>query len=240
VDDPLCVVVRGSSWENIDNLSATYKDTLESWRGTRIGRQEIEGEILEDIDGALLTREVLESCRMAADAKIPDLEKVICGVDPAMGSGERANNTGIVVAGVFNGVVYILADKTIKASPDGWGREVVKAYHDYGCDSVVMETNQGGDLVKNVVEQLDPSVQVTGVRATRGKHVRFAPVASLYENRRIIHAKPFDELEDELVLFSPHGYEGSESPDRADALTWAVYELVISRRANPRILDLDW
>lgn len=240
VEDDRCVVVQGSSWENIENLAPAYRKTLEGWKGTRIGRQEIEGQVLEDIDGSLVSRENIDDCQLGKGEQIPDLDLICVSVDPAMTSGENANDTGIIVAGRADDKAYVLHDGSIKGSSDEWGRAAISAYDQYSADCIVIETNQGGDLVKGVIEQIDRNIPIVGVRATRGKHVRFAPVAALYENRRIIHRKSFEQLEDELLLFSASGYEGSSSPDRADALVWAIHHLILGGRPDPRIISLDW
>jgi len=155
-----------------------------------------------------------------------DLQRIVVAIDPAVTSGEDADHTGIIVAGKgIDACGYILADLTCRLSPDGWGRRAVGAYHHYRAERIIAEVNNGGDLVERVIRVVDPNVSFKAVRASRGKAVRAEPIAALYEQGRIFHTRPFPELEDELCNFVPDALEGPL--DRADALVWALTELML-------------
>jgi predicted phage terminase large subunit-like protein len=154
------------------------------------------------------------------------LDRIVIGVDPAISSHEDSDLTGIIVAGVgIDRNAYVLADLSCKLSPDGWARRVVTAYRDYEADRIVAERNQGGDLVESVIRTADPNVSFKAVHATRGKAIRAEPIAALYEQGRVFHVEPLQELEDEMVNWSPA--HSTKSPDRLDALVWAMHELMI-------------
>lgn len=227
VKTPGVVVTRGKSDDNLGNLSQTYKrNVIDRYRGTRIGRQELDAEILEDIPGALWSRRSLDEARVQ---KAPHLVRIVVSVDPAITSGEKSNEHGIIVSGVDDdGVAYVLEDWSIRGSPDEWARKVVAAYRKHEADCIVAECNQGGDMVQNVINSVLPGAPVKLVRATRGKYVRAEPVSALYEQGRVHHVGSFPELEDQMTAFTPEraadrsdGY----SPDRVDALVWGMTEL---------------
>lgn len=154
------------------------------------------------------------------------LVRIVLAVDPAVTSGEDADSTGIIVAGKgVDGNAYVLDDLTCRLSPDGWAQRAVNAYHHWGCDRLVAEVNNGGDLVQSVIRSVDPHVSYKKVHASRGKRVRAEPIAALYEQGRVFHTKPFPELEDQMVSFVPDNMDGS--PDRVDALVWALTELML-------------
>lgn len=226
--DPTVHVTRGHTAENLRNLPAMDL-VLDKYEGTRIGRQELAGEILEDIEGALLTLQEIEDSRVK---KAVQLGRIVVGVDPAASANENSDETGIIVAG--RGVddhAYVLKDATCKMQPVGWARMVVEQYRRFQADCVVAEVNNGGDMVEHTIHSVDPSVKVKKVRASRGKHIRFEPVASLYSQGRIHHVGGgFEKLEDQLVSFTPDGYLGDGSPDRADADVWAMSELMVEAR----------
>jgi phage terminase large subunit-like protein len=218
-------VVTGSTYDNKDNLAKTFfKQILKKYEGTRLGRQEIEAELLEDIPGALWTREMINANRV--DDKPADLLRIVIGIDPAITSKSENNETGIVVAAQDSksNQFYVLEDRTIRASPDKWARVAVEQYHEHKADLIVAEGNQGGDMVKSVLQTVDESINVKIVHATRGKVVRAEPIAALYEQGKVHHVGRFDKLEDQLCLFTTDG-EFIKSPDRADALVWAMTEL---------------
>lgn len=227
------VVTRGSTFDNADNLAPAFLERiLAKYEGTRLGRQELYAEILDDVPGALWTRAMLERAFTEYDANpAGDMQRVVVAVDPAVTSGEDSDETGIIVAGRTGERGYVLADYTCRKSPDGWARAAVAAYHDHKADRIVAEANQGGDLVKTVLRTVDPSVPVKLVRATRGKRVRAEPVAALYEQGRVFHRSVFPELEDQLVTWTP---DSPTSPDRLDALVWALTDLDLSRPAKVR------
>lgn len=219
------VIVRGSTFENAANLSASALDDLKrKYEGTRLGRQELYGEVIDEIDGALWTRAVLDQGRVAT---APVLVRIVIGLDPAVTSSEGSDETGIVVAGVTgDGHYYVLEDCTLKASPDQWARTAVEAYHRWGADRVIGETNNGGDMIELLLRQVDPHVPYKKVTATRGKLVRAEPVAALSEQTRLHLVGNFPKLEDQLVNYTPLS---PGSPDRMDAMVWAITELMDSQ-----------
>lgn len=223
--DPRTVVTRGGTRENAANLAPAFlAQILARYDGTRLGRQEIEGEYLVDTPGALWTRAAIERCRVAP-AAVPDLARIVVAVDPAVTSGETADETGIVVAGRDgDGRFWVLEDLSARLSPDLWARRAATAHARHRADCVICEVNQGGDLVAATLRTVDPALPVRGVRATRGKRVRAEPVAALYEQGRVRHAGVFEALEDQMTGFT--GASGEASPDRLDALVWAVTALM--------------
>lgn len=223
--DPRTVLTRGGTRENATNLAPAFLDQiLTRYDGTRLGRQEIEGEYLVDVPGALWTRALIEAARVPA-AAVPELQRVVVAVDPAVTSGAEADETGIVVAGRDAGTgFWVLEDLTGRLSPDLWARRVADAFARVRADTVVCEVNQGGDLVAATLRTVDPTLPVRSVRATRGKRLRAEPVAALYEQGRVRHAGAFDALEDQMTRFT--GAPGDASPDRLDALVWALTDLM--------------
>lgn len=221
--DPSTVVVTGSSYENRANLDPKWFDrTLARYEGTRLGRQEIHAEILDDTPGALWTRALIERQRVR---KAPSLVRVVVAVDPAATSGEQAAETGIITAGVgVDGKGYVLSDDSLRASPHGWASQAVVAYHRHKADRLVAETNNGGDMVIYTIGTVDATVATKKLTASRGKQARAEPVAALYEQGNVYHVGSFPDLEDQLCGWVPG--EG-ESPDRLDALVWAITELML-------------
>jgi phage terminase large subunit-like protein len=227
------VVTRGSTKENAVNLAATFlANIVKKYQGTRLGRQELDAEVLEDNPDALFHREDIERARVKAT---PDLERIVVGVDPAGKANRNSALTGIVAAGTNGDHGYVLADKTLKASPLEWGRAAVDLYKDLKADRIVAETNNGGDMVESTIHTIDPNVPVTCVTATRGKAIRAEPVAALYEQGRIHHVGMFRDLEDQQCEWNPLDKDAA-SPDRMDALVWAFTELMIES-SRPSVLD---
>ena len=225
-------ITRGATFDNADNLAPAFLERIvQKYEGTRLGRQELYAEVLEDVPGALWTRAMLEQAVSEWPGQTPQTSRLVVAVDPAVTSGEESDDTGIIVAGRDGKRGYVLADLTCHLSPDGWARRAVEAYHRFGADRIVAEANQGGDMVKSVIRSVDPSVPVRLVRATRGKRVRAEPIAALYEQGRVAHAEVFPELEDQLVTWTP---DSPDSPDRLDALVWALTDLDLSRPAGAR------
>lgn len=233
-NDSRTIVTRGATWENAENLApSTLKRLRELYEGTRFARQEIYGEIVEDVEGALWTWSMIEDHR-AAD--VPPLVRVVVAVDPAATAGAESNETGIVVVGIDqHGHGYVLADYSRRDSPDGWARTVVSAYREWQCDRVVAEVNQGGDMVESVLRTVDASIAYEAVRATRGKYTRAEPVAALYEQGKIHHAQIFTELEQQMTTYVP----GDTSPDRLDALVWGITALGLIGYAEPDIITSE-
>jgi phage terminase large subunit-like protein len=204
------------------------------YAGTRLGAQELDGEIVEDRAGALWSYELLERARGTAPAR---LDRIVVAVDPPVSTGPDADGCGIVVAGAAGEGMgrrgYVLADASVQgASPDGWARAVVSAYEAWSADRVVAEVNQGGDLVARVLRGAAPGLPVKSVHATRGKAKRAEPVVALYERGAVAHCGVFAELEAEMRAL---GTDGRERDDRADALVWALTELMLGDVAEPRV-----
>jgi phage terminase large subunit-like protein len=216
-------ITRGSTFENAKNLApAALMELQARYSGTRLGRQELEGELLEDIEGALWSRAWIEASRIT-QAQLPPLYRIIVAIDPAVTSGEDSDETGIVTAGASaDGHFYVLEDSTLKATPDAWGRRAVQAFRDWKADRIVAEVNNGGDMVIMVIQQVDRNAPVTKVHASRGKRLRAEPISALYEQGRVHHVGAFPKLEDQMVSWTP---ESNDSPDRLDALVWALTEL---------------
>ena len=225
-------VTRGSTYDNAANLAPAFMESiLAKYEGTRLGRQELYAEILDDVPGALWTLAMLDAARAGCPSPIPQAERLVVAVDPAITSGEDSDETGIIVAGRRGKEAYVLADLTCRLSPDGWARRAVAAYHEHKADRIVAEANQGGDMVRSVLRTVDPTVPVKLVHATRGKRVRAEPIAALYEQGRVFHAGVFAEMEDQLVTWTP---DSPTSPDRLDALVWALTDLDLSRPTGVR------
>jgi len=221
-------ITRGSTFDNAVNLAPDALDRLrEKYEGTRMGRQELYAEILDDMPGALWKREVFDQHRAKS---APDLVRVVVAIDPSGSAGEMddGDSQGIVIAGKgVDGRAYVLGDWSCKLSPDGWGRRAVEAYKHFNADRIVAERNYGGAMVQHVIRTVDKSASYKEVTASRGKVARAEPVAALYEQGRVSHVGTFDELEDQCCMIGPDGYIGEGSPDRADALVWALSELML-------------
>ena len=222
IKDSDTIVTRGSTYENADNLAASTLITLQTkYADTRLGRQELFGEILDDNPGALWNRSMLETARVK---DTPYLTRIVVGIDPAVTSGEDSDSTGIVVAGMSpDGHYYILADYTLKASPQVWAEKAVYAFELHKADRIIAETNNGGDLVVHLLQQVKNTIPVKKVTASRGKAVRAEPIAALSEQGKLHMVGYFTELEDELCEYEPG--VSAKSPDRMDAMVWAVTEL---------------
>lgn len=220
---PTSKITIGSTYENKDNLAPAFlAEVIKRYEGTRLGRQELLAEILEDVEGALWKREsMIEAYRVT---KHPPLVRVGVAIDPATTSEEGSAETGIIAGGIAeNGHGYILADKSLKASPEEWARTAVRCFHRHQADRIIGETNQGGDMVETIVRMIDPNVSYQGVRATRGKFTRAEPISSLYERGLVHHVGTFPDLEDQLCSWT----QGEKSPDRLDALVWLLTYLML-------------
>jgi phage terminase large subunit-like protein len=232
--DPAVVKTRGATRDNRHNLAESFLDSMRIYAGTRLGRQELEGELIEDVAGALWNREMIERVRVG---RAPELVRVVVGVDPP--ASIEGDACGIVAVGLGrDGSGYVIEDATIAGvSPEGWARAVAGCAARHGADRVVAEKNQGGDMVASVLRGADSGLPVRLVHASRGKSARAEPVALLYEAGKARHAGAFPALEDELCgLQAGGGYEGpGRSPDRADALVWAMTELMLGKRGAARI-----
>ena len=233
--DPLCAVTRAGTRANAYQLAPSFlQSVVGRYAGTRLGRQEIDGEIVEDRPDALWSRALIEAARVA---EAPALSRIVVAVDPPASAGKRADACGLVAAGrAEDGTVYVLVDETNAGlSPGGWAAKAVALWRRLSADALVVEVNQGGEMARAVLREADPTVPVTAVRATRGKWLRAEPVALLYEQGRARHAGVFPALEDEMCDFGLDGLSSGRSPDRLDALVWAVAALTFAARPEPRI-----
>jgi len=233
------VVTRGATLDNKANLAAnTMKQLYERYGGTRLGRQELEGEILTDIPGALWNRDSIDETRIY---DVPEnLERVFVSVDPAVSNNEGSDEHGIVVVGLArdkDGYArgYVLEDGTVRGSPEDWARKAVSLYRSWQADKIIAEKNQGGQMVESTIKAVDRSVPVELVHASRGKVVRAEPISALYEQRRVHHVGRFDQLEDQMCLFSVDNIRNisNGSPDRVDALVWGltkIFDKITGRR----------
>ena len=223
------LITRGSTFDNRSNLAPSFfTQVVARYEGTRLGRQELNAEMLDDVEGALWTRAMIDAARKPV--KLVDMARVVVSVDPSGTKGDEDSGDwiGIVVVGKgVDGRAYVLADRTCKLSPDGWGRRSVEAYHEFRADRIIAERNFGGAMVEHVLRSVDRSVSYQEVTASRGKVQRAEPVAALYEQGRVTHLGDFTELEDQLCQMTPDGYLGNGSPDRADALVWALTDLML-------------
>jgi predicted phage terminase large subunit-like protein len=217
---PDVVVTRGTTYENRMNLAPSFfSQIIRKYEGTRLGQQEIKAELLEDVPGALWNRGIIQY------KSAPDLVRVVVAIDPATTSKDSSDETGIVVAGkAADGLAYVLSDRSARVSPDAWARRSIQAFDDYRADKVIGEVNNGGDLVELTIRTVRRNVPYKAVHASRGKYVRAEPVAALYEQGKVFHVQPFTELEDQMCTWLP---ESGESPDRMDALVWALTELML-------------
>jgi phage terminase large subunit-like protein len=230
IEDPRTVLVEGASHENRDNLSdAFFGEIVSKYEGTRLGRQELYGEILEDNPYALWQPGRIEELRVQA---LPaDLDRVVVAVDPSASGNPDSDEAGIVVAGRRGAEAYVLDDLSVRASPHVWASRAVQGYHRWSADRVIGEKNNGGEMVELTLRTVDPKIPYTGVWASRGKRTRAEPVAALYEQGRVHHVGMLAKLEDEMCQWVP----GEESPNRMDALVWALTELMITGRKGKLI-----
>lgn len=234
--DRRTVVTHATTRANAYHLAPSFLETVVGrYAGTRLGRQELDGEIVEDRPDALWTRDGIEAARVDA---APELGRIVVAVDPPAGGGKRSDACGIVVCGrAEDGTVYVLKDDTVSvARPDLWAARAVAAWRAHGADALVAEANQGGEMVRSVLAQADAEVPVTLVHATRGKWLRAEPVANLYAQGRVRHVGAHPALEDEMCDFGLNGLSGGHSPDRLDALVWAVTSLALNGpKGMPRL-----
>jgi len=238
IADPATALTRAGTVANSCNLAPAFFDAvIKRYVGTRLGRQEIDGEIIEERADALWSRAKLEDCRVAA---APPLQRIVVAIDPPASSHKRADACGLVAAGrAEDGTIYVIADETAaELSPAGWANKAIALWRRLSADALVAEVNQGGDMVRAVIGEADRSVPVVEVRASRGKWLRAEPVSHLYEQGRVKHVGVFPALEDEMCDFGLDGLSQGHSPDRLDALVWAVTALTFAAKAEPRVRGL--
>lgn len=224
------VVTRGKTMDNADNLAPEFiEDIMNKYGGTRLGRQELDGEIVDDVPGALWTRDMLDRHRRS---EAPEMSRVVIGVDPSgTDGGDEGDPVGIVAAGRgVDGRGYLLGDYTCKLSPDGWARRAITAYYQHAADRLVAERNFGGAMVRAVIKSADANVPYKEVVASRGKAARAEPVAALFEQGRVSVVGSLPEMEDEMVLMTSHGFVGEGSPNRVDAAVWALTEVMLGHQ----------
>lgn len=226
---PDTVITRDTTFANSANLPPSFiEQVVRRYEGTRLGRQELNAEILDDVAGALWSRSGLDGARRKP-GDLPDMQRVVVGVDPAASlpdGGENLAETGIVVAGLgVDGRGYVLADLSCRLGPEGWARRAISGLDMYDGDAIVAETNQGGAMVAATIRAVRATAKVIEVHASRGKVTRAEPISALYEQGRVSHVGTLPDLEDQMMLFTPFGIEGSTTGDRVDALVWALTEL---------------
>jgi len=230
IGDPGTIVTRGSTFDNRSNLSEKFLQTVRrKYEGTRLGRQELNAEILEDIEGALWKRSLIDSLRIQ-EWQLPPLERIVVAIDPNASSAEDANECGIICAGLgSDGLGYVLDDISGVMAPHEWAREAILLLNMRRGDRIIAEVNNGGDMVENTLRAVDPRVSFRAVWASRGKITRAEPISALYEQGRVRHVGPFPRLEDQMCAFTVdfNRKEMGYSPDRVDALVWALTELMI-------------
>jgi predicted phage terminase large subunit-like protein len=221
------VVTRGSTFENAANLAPTFLEAIRKrYEGTRLGKQEIFAEMLSDTPGALWSSDMIERANVVG--KLPDMQRVVVAIDPSgtAGVSDRGDSVGIVVGGLgVDGLGYILADRTCKLSPDGWGRRAVDAYREFKADRIIAERNFGGAMVEHVIRSIDQNVPYREVTASRGKVARAEPASALFEQKKVKFAHRMPELEEQLLAMTSNGFVGDGSPDRLDAMVWCLHEL---------------
>lgn len=233
--DPATVTVRLSTQGNQSNLAPAFVVEMKRrYAGTDLGRQELDGEFIENSASSLWRRDWIEAARTSA--KPEELRRIVVALDPPVTATASSDACGIVVAGLgVDGRAYVLADRTVQGrTPDVWAKAALAAYDDFDADCLIAEVNQGGDLVISVIQQFREKLPVRKVRASRGKWVRAEPVAALYAEGRVAHVGRFDALEDQMSAFGADGLVRGKSPDRVDALVWALTELMLTKAALPK------
>jgi phage terminase large subunit-like protein len=243
--DANSVVTRAGTHVNQANLAPDFLDRMRGrYARTWLGRQELDGELVRGRAGAFWTPAMIDASR---EQEAPELDRIVVAVDPPMTGGEDADECGIVVAGVSKRgepsewIVYVLADLSVAGlSPRAWAEIAADGYRDFQADRLVAEVNQGGDLVESVIRQVDAQISYRAVRAIRGKRLRAEPVAALYEQGRVRHVGCFPELENQMCQFVVANRGGIKSPDRLDALVWALTDLMLDGAAQrmPRMRKL--
>jgi phage terminase large subunit-like protein len=230
--DPLTRISRTSSYANRSHLAPSYFDKIIArYEGTRLGRQEIYAELLDDVPGALWSQEVIEATRLPFGIKLPDFSRIVVAIDPGMSASDDADETGIVVAAKDrNEHAYVLADRSGHYLPSEWAQIAIDEHRhpDRPADRIVGEINNGGEMIENTLRMIDVGIPFKAVHATRGKVMRAEPVSALYEQRRVHHIGMFPALEDQMISFTQDWNRSKDgSPDRVDALVWAISELLV-------------
>lgn len=237
IKSPYTMVTRSSTLRNRANLSEVAVERMISrYAGTRIGRQEMDAELLEEMEGALWNREMIENCSLKL-RKVPEFLRIVIAIDPAISDTATSNLTGIIAAALGkDGYGYVLADLSGQYSPDGWAKQAISLYDSLGADRIIAEGNQGGNMVRHTIETVRKNIPISIVHASRSKQARAEPVAALYEQRKIIHIEPFPELEDQMCTWEP--LTGDPSPDRLDAMVWAFFNLMLGHYDVPLVAPI--
>ena len=246
LETPSTVVTQAATEANSANLAASFLEEVRArYAGTRLGRQELDGVLLGADEDAFWSYDMLDGCRVS-DAG--DIDRVVVAVDPPVSSGKDSDECGIIVVGIRqtgapkDWTAVVLEDASVQGmKPAGWARAAVEAKDRWSAERIVAEVNQGGEMVESVVRQVDPMVSFRGVHASRGKHARAEPVSALYEQGKVSHLGSFDALEDQMCRMGRRGYQGKGSPDRLDALVWALHDGILepsNHWRNPRIRAL--
>ena len=250
-------ITKGSTYDNLMNMAPTFREAIVGkYEGTRLGRQELFAEILDDNPNAIFSMALVEQYRhhltkvmsdgSAVENPFPELVRKVVAVDPPITANPKSDECGIVVSGktAGNGRVgsehyYILGDRSVQGkSPEGWATQAIRAYHTFEADAIVAEVNQGGDMVQSVINSIDANIRVIKVHATRGKTKRAEPIAGLYEQGRVHHVGTMGTLEDQMCDWDPSLGDNQDSPDRMDALVWGVTNLMGSTQSEPSIRSL--
>jgi phage terminase large subunit-like protein len=232
-------VTRGRTAENFNNLSKNFRILISQYEGTRLGRQELDAEILEDVQGALWKQELLDRNRRDP-RQLPELVRVVVAIDPAASNNEGSDETGIMVGGIDeDGTGWLVEDASGRYSPNEWGRRAIGLFHKWEADIIIGEANNGGEMVGNTIFSIDPNIPFKAVRASRGKIARAEPVSSLCEQDRIRHVGEFRHLEDQLtaLTLSFDKTKAGYSPDRADAYVWLWTELILGDQDGQGIYE---
>jgi len=231
IEDSAVVVIRGATYENRANLApAFFSQIVRAYEDTTLGQQEIYGELLTDMPGALWTRDLIQRA-----GEPEELDRIVVAIDPAGSMTEDSDETGIVVAGMLDDRLYVLEDASGRYTPKGWARRAIDLYERWEADRIVAETNFGGDMVQATLEAVQPGIPFTKVTASRGKKRRAEPVAAVYEQGRAFHCGVFRDLEDQMCSFTE---DADWSPDRMDALVWAARNL-LDHSWMPRVVSIE-
>lgn len=223
ISDPSTIHTRGSTFDNYGNLAKSFIDTvIRKYEGTRLGRQELYAEMLDDNPNALWNRAMFDNNRIS---KPPEMKRIVVSLDPAATSTEGSDEFGILVQGIDeNNKGYVIEDSTMKGSPKEWGTQAITLYHKYQADIIIGERNNGGEMIEYTIKSIDPTVNYKSVWASKGKYTRAEPIAALYEQNKIKHIGNFAALEDECCEWVP----GEKSPNRLDAMVWGFTELMLT------------
>ena len=238
IADEATAVTRARTADNAANLAPAFlAEVTRMYAGTALGRQELDGEVVTERPDSLWQRTWMIEARIA---RAPEMRRIVVAVDPPVTATENADTCGIVVAGLGpDNRAYVLADRSLQGrDPATWARAVIAAFRDFAADRIVAEANQGGDLVVNVIRSVDPNAPVKKVHASRGKFARAEPIAALYAENRVVHVGEFPALENQMCDFGPEGLSEGRSPDRVDALVWALSELMLTTTRDPVIRRL--